>query len=122
MEVAAAGTTAPPEAAATVPPGAAAMVEERLIPKGPVAAAVPAAAASAARVFLLRLPCGRPRFRGIGGIAARPLSGRPRSCPPGPSPAPTPAPLVAPNDDIKTESGEAEATVCWERRNGGARD
>jgi hypothetical protein len=38
------------------------MEEERPIPKGPVAAAVAAAVASAARVFLFRLPCGRPMF------------------------------------------------------------
>jgi hypothetical protein len=120
IEVAAAGTAVPPAAVAAIPPGAAAMLEERPILRGRVAAAEPAAAASAARVFLFRLPSGRPHFRGNDGVAARPPSGRPRSCSPDPSPAPAPAPLVVPSDDIKVAAGEAEATVCWERRSGDA--
>jgi hypothetical protein len=70
MEDVAAGTTAPPAAAATVPPGAAKMAEERPALKGSEAAA----ATSAARVFLLRLPSGRLRFRGTGGVVVRPLA------------------------------------------------
>jgi hypothetical protein len=114
-EVAAAGTIAPPAAIETVPPGAATMAAERPAPKGPAAAA----AASASRVFLLRLPSGRPCFRGTGGVAASPLapswlpSGRPRSCPPGSSPAPAPVPLVAPSDDVEIEAGVAEVIVWW---------
>jgi hypothetical protein len=42
------------------------MAVERLALKGSAAAA----AASASRVFLLRLPGGRPRLRGTGGVAA----------------------------------------------------
>jgi hypothetical protein len=113
-EVAAAETTAPLAAAATVPPGAAAM-EEWPILRGPVVAAVAAAAASAARVFLLRLPCGRPRFQGIGGVAARPPSGRPRS------PDPSPAPLFAPDADIEIGAGVVEATVSAMQGSGGDR-
>jgi hypothetical protein len=45
-------------------------VVEWLAPKGSTAAT----AASAAKVFLLRLPGGRPRFRGTGGVAAGPLA------------------------------------------------
>jgi hypothetical protein len=67
----------------------------------------------------LRLPSGRPCFRGTGGIAAKALasswlpSGRPRSCPPGPSPAPAPVLLVAPRDDNEIEAGVAEVIVWW---------
>jgi hypothetical protein len=43
------------------------MAVERLTPKGSAAAA----AASASKVFLLRLPGGRPHLRGTGGIAVR---------------------------------------------------
>jgi hypothetical protein len=43
---------------------------ERPALKGSMAAA----AASAAKVFLLWLPSGRPRFQGTGGVAARPLA------------------------------------------------
>jgi hypothetical protein len=93
------------------------MEEERPILEGPAATAVAAAAASAARVFLLRLPYGRPRFRGIGGFAARPPSGRSRS--PGPSPAP--APLFAPGADIEIGAGVVEATVSARQGSGGDR-
>jgi hypothetical protein len=100
-------TTAPLAAAAAVPPGAAALEEEWPILGGPAAAAVVVAAASAAKVFLLRLPCGRPRFRGIGGFPARPPSGRPRSL----DSSPAPAPPFASDADIKSEAGVVEATV-----------
>jgi hypothetical protein len=70
MEVAPTGTaalvvakaTTPTEAAATAAAGAA------------LADSAAAAAASAAKVFLLRLPGGRPRLRGTGGIAAGPFA------------------------------------------------
>jgi hypothetical protein len=81
-----------------------------------------ATAASAARVFLLRLPKGRPRFRGTGGVAAGSLTlfwlpyGRPRLRPPGPSAAPAPAPLVAPISDIEIAGEEAEAMVWQNKR------
>jgi hypothetical protein len=91
------------------------MEEEWPILRGPVAAVVAAAAASVAKVFLLRLPCGRPRFRGIGGVAARPSSGRPCSL----DPSPAPAPLFAPDADIEIGAGVVEATVSagqeWKR-------
>jgi hypothetical protein len=93
------------------------MEEERPILKGPVAAAVAAAATSVAWVFLLRLSYGRPRFRGIDGVAARPPSGRPRS--PGPSPAP--ALLFAPGADIEIGAGVVEATVSARQGSGGDR-
>jgi hypothetical protein len=83
------------------------MLEEWPILRGPAAAAVVAAAASAARVFLLRLPCGRPRFRGIGGFPAGPPSGRPRSS----DPSPALAPQFAPDADIESGAGVVEATV-----------
>jgi hypothetical protein len=67
-EVAAAGTTAPPTVPATVSPGAVVRAAERLAPEDLAAAA----AASTAKVFLLRLPSGRPRFRDVGGVAAGP--------------------------------------------------
>jgi hypothetical protein len=65
-----------------------------------------AAAASATKVFLLRLPGGRPRLRGTGGVAAGSFAlfllpnGRPRLRPPNSLGAPAPAPLRAPVDDI----------------------
>jgi hypothetical protein len=112
-EVAAAGTAALAAATIMPPPGAATMAVEWLTPKGSVAATT----ASTSKVFLLRLPRGRPRLRGTGGVAAGSLtlfwlpSGRPRLRPPGLSAAPTPAPLVALSDDIEIVGGEAETTI-----------
>jgi hypothetical protein len=89
------------------------VVVEWLTPKGSAAAT----AASAAKVFLLRLPGGRPRFRGTSGVTAGSLTlfwlpyGRPHLRPPGPSEAPAPAPLVAPKVDIEVAGGEAETTI-----------
>jgi hypothetical protein len=89
------------------------MAVERLAPKGSAAAA----AASASRVFLLRLPGGRPCLRGTGGIAAgsfallRFPSGQPRLRPPDPPAALAPAPFVASSDDMGAEGGEMEATI-----------
>jgi hypothetical protein len=74
-----------------------------------LADSAPAAAASAAKVFLLRLPGGRPRRRGTGGVAAWSFTlfllpnGRPRFRPPDPLGAPAPALLRAPDDDIGAE-------------------
>jgi hypothetical protein len=88
-EVMAAGTAVLAAAKATAPPGAATMVVEWLAPKGSVAAT----AASASRVFLLRLPGGRPRLQGTGGVAVGSLalfklpSGRPRLRPRSPGSA-----------------------------------
>jgi hypothetical protein len=65
-EVAAAGAAALVAAKATTPPGAVAMAVERLTLEGSAAAT----AASASRVFLLRLPGGRPHLRGTSGITA----------------------------------------------------
>jgi hypothetical protein len=107
MEVAAVETAAPSAAVATVPPEAAATEEERPILRGLVAAVAAAAVASAARVFLLRLPRGRPHFRSIGGTPARPPSGRSRS----PDPSPAPAPQFAPDADIESGAGGVEAIV-----------
>jgi hypothetical protein len=70
MEVAAVEIAALAAAMATPPLGVATMAVEWLTPKGSAAAV----AASAAKVFLLRLPGGRPRFRGTGGIAAGSLT------------------------------------------------
>jgi hypothetical protein len=87
------------------------MVVECATPEGSAAAI----AARASKVFLLRLPGGRPRLQGTGGVAAGTfalfwlLSGRPRLRPPDPLGAPAPAPLKAPSDDIG--GGEAE----WEK-------
>jgi hypothetical protein len=117
MEVAAVETAVLLAAVAMVPPGAAALKEEWPILKGPAVAAVVAAATSAARVFLLRLPCGRPRFRGIGGIPARPPSGRPRS----PDLSLAPAPQFALDADIESRAGVVEATVLARQGSGGDR-
>jgi hypothetical protein len=111
-EVAAAGTAALAAAKATAPPGAVTMAVEWLAPKGSAAAT----AASASRVFLLRLPGGRPRLRGTSGVAAGSLllfrlpSGRPRLRPPSPPAVPAPAPLKASSDDddsTRRRSGDA---------------
>jgi hypothetical protein len=112
MEVVATGTAAPPAAKATVPPGAATMAVEWLAPKGSAVAA----AASASRVFLLRLPGGRPRLRGTNGVAAGSLAllrlpnGRPRLRPPSPLEAPALAPLKASSNDIEVREAE---TMGW---------
>jgi hypothetical protein len=66
-----------------------------------------AAAASTTKVFLLRLPGGRPCLRGTGGVTAGsftlflPPNGRPRLR--SPDPLEAPAPLRAPDDDIGAE-------------------
>jgi hypothetical protein len=110
MEVAPAGAATWAVAKATAPPGAAVMAGERPTPEGSTAAA----AASASRVFLLRLPGGRPRLRGTGSVAAGSFalfwlpSGRPRLRPPDPPGAPAPAPLIAPDDDIEGGGVEGE--------------
>jgi hypothetical protein len=73
-----------------------------------------AAAASATKVFLLRLPGGRPRLRGTGGVAVGSFTlfllpnGRPRLRPPDPLGAPAPAPLRALDDDIGGKGAERE--------------
>jgi hypothetical protein len=64
--VAPAGATALEVAKATTPAGAAATAAAGAAPADSTAAA----AASAAKVLLLRLPGGRPRLRGTGGVAA----------------------------------------------------
>jgi hypothetical protein len=76
-----------------------------------------AAAARATKVFLLRLPRGRPRLRDNGGIAAKSLtlfrlpSGRLRLRPLDPPSPPAPDPPGAPSDDM----AEARASWRWER-------
>jgi hypothetical protein len=73
-----------------------------------------AAAASASKVFLLRLPGGRPRLQGTGGVAAGSFalfwlpSGRPRLRLPGPLGVLAPVPLKAPSDQIGGEGAEWE--------------
>jgi hypothetical protein len=93
----AAKATAPAGAAATAAAGAT------------LADSAVAAAASADKVFLLRMPGGRPRRRGTSGIAAGSFTlfllpnGRPRFRPPDPLGASAPSPLRAPDDDIGAE-------------------
>jgi hypothetical protein len=70
MEVTAVETAALAAAMATPPLGVATMAVEWLTPKGSAAAV----AASAAKVFLLPLPGGWPRFRGTSGVAAGSLT------------------------------------------------
>jgi hypothetical protein len=73
-----------------------------------------AAAASAARVFLLRLPGGRPHLRGTGGVTAGSFAlfllpnGRPRLRPPSPLGPSALAPLRTPVDDM------AEKETGWQ--------
>jgi hypothetical protein len=66
MEVAPAGAAAWVAAKATTPAGAAATAAAGAAP----ADSAVAAATSAAKVFLLRLPGGRPRLRGTSSVAA----------------------------------------------------
>jgi hypothetical protein len=97
-------------ARATTPPGAVVTAVERATPEGSAAAT----AASASKVFLLRLPGGRPHLRDSGGIATGSFalfwlpSGRPRLRPPDPLGAPAPAPLKAPSDNIGGGGAEWE--------------
>jgi hypothetical protein len=115
--VVAKGTT-PAEAAATAAAGAA------------LADSATAAAASAAKVFLLRLPGGRPRLRRTGGIAAGSFAlfwlpnGRPRLRPPDPLGTPALAPLRAPVDDIdaKELSWRCGGNRSAKRKSEGARE
>jgi hypothetical protein len=94
MALAVVEVTTPVEAAATAAVGAA------------PADSVVAAAVSAARVLLLRLPGGRPRLRGTGGVATRSFTlfllpkGQPRLHPPGPVGPPAPAPPRIPVDNM----------------------
>jgi hypothetical protein len=105
MEGAPAGVAALVAAKATTPAGATAMAAAGAA----LADSAAAAAASAAKVFLLRLPGGRPHLRGTGGVAAGPFTlfllpnGRPRLRPPDPLGAAAPAPLRASDDDIGAE-------------------
>jgi hypothetical protein len=64
-EVAPAGAVMLAVAKATTPPGAVAMAVERATLEGSVVAA----ATSVSKVFLLRLPGGRPRLQGTSGVA-----------------------------------------------------
>jgi hypothetical protein len=115
-------------AVVTAPVGAAAAVAVTITPVGAVTAVAGAAppdsavdtAASTARVFLLRLPGGRPRLWGAGGVAAASFvlfllpNGQPRLRPPSPLGPPAPAPRRTPVDDM------AEKETGW-RGEGSAR-
>jgi hypothetical protein len=109
-EVAPAGTAVFAAAKATALAGAATMA----VAGAALEDSTAAAATSAAKVFLLRLPGGRPRLRGTGGVAAGSSApfllpnGRPRLRPPDPLGALAPAPLRAPDDDIGGEGAEWE--------------
>jgi hypothetical protein len=95
-------------AKATTPAGAPAMATVGATPADSVAAA----AASAAKVFLLQLPGGRPRLRGTGGVVAGSFAlfllpnGRPHFRPPDPlgTLVPTP-PRTSINDMEAKEMG-----------------
>jgi hypothetical protein len=87
-----------------------------------------AVAARAAKVFLLRLPRGRPRLRDTGGVAVGPLalflvpSGRPRLRPLDPPGPPAPGPPGAPVDDMAESKASwrgKEAILRGRRRRGG---
>jgi hypothetical protein len=86
MEVAPAGAVTLVVAKATTPAGAAVTAAAEAAPADSAAAA----AARASKVLLLRLPGGRPRLRGTGGVAAGTFAlfllpnGRPRLRPPDP--------------------------------------
>jgi hypothetical protein len=110
MEVAPVGAAVLVAAKATTPVGAVATA----VAGAALADSMAAAAASAAKVFLLRLPGGRPHLRGTSGVATgsfalfRLPNGQPRLCPPDPLEAPAPAPLRAPDDDIGGKRAEQE--------------
>jgi hypothetical protein len=109
-EVAPTGAAVLAEASATTPPRAVATAVERATPEGSAAAT----ATSNSKVFLLRLPGGRPRLRGTGGVTAGSFSlfwlpsGQPRLRPPDPLGAPAPAPLKVLSDDIGGGGAEWE--------------
>jgi hypothetical protein len=96
------GATAAASAVMTTPAVAAMVMAAGATPADSVAAA----AASASRVFLLRLPGGRPRLWGTSGVAIGSFtwfllpSGRPRLRPPDPLGPPVSAPLRASVDDM----------------------
>jgi hypothetical protein len=109
-EVTPAGATVLAAAKATTPAGAVATAAAGAAPEDSAAAA----AASASKVFLLRLPGGRPRLRGTGGVATGSFAlfwlpnGRPRLRSPDPLGALAPALLRAPSDDIGGEGAKWE--------------
>jgi hypothetical protein len=109
-EVAPAGAAALVAAKATTPAGA----TMTAVVRAALADSTVAVAASAAKVFLLRPPGGRPRLRGIGGVAAGSFTlfllpnGWPRLRLPNPLGALAPAPLRAPDDDIGGKGAERE--------------